>query len=178
MAQLNSVARTHTKHPLSPHWGWGALPVPLQCCLCRFALDAWCLVVKRLAACMLPWWRDSGVLAADMAQLNPVARTHTKHFPSRHIGKWGASRVPLQRCPRCRSRASRPGVDSIWRALAGLLPGSFLTWVTGRAQSAPGVQCNTVALEGSPQDLARCACLLTWWAAGGAGARGGGVAKT
>ena len=109
-----------------------------------------------------------------MAQLNLVARTQTKHFPPRHIGKWGASRVPLQRCWRCRSGShARSGIDvaSSRRLVAQVC----LTWATCRAQSAPGVQCNTVALEGSPQDLARCACLLTWaggWRGWGAGGRG------
>ena len=47
-----------------------------------------------------------------------VAHTQAKHFPSRHIGKWGVPFVILQRFVRWHSRASTPRVDLMWRALA------------------------------------------------------------
>ena len=50
-----------------------------------------------------------------------VAHTQAKHFPSRHIGKWGVPFVLLQRFVRWHSRASTPRVDLMWRALAGYL---------------------------------------------------------
>ena len=80
--------------------------------------------------------------------------------------------------PRWRSRASMPGADKIWRALAGLLLGFLYSGDGSCAERSwrPVQHCCAGGL--AKRTWPACACLLTWWAAGGAGARGGGVAKT